>query len=202
MKIDTIKEYLKDGVNLEELEKIISTYKELNSDNVKEYVNGNTSVFDSLVGSAVTKFKENYETKKSTEIENIKANALQEAKDTISKENQKTPEMIEIEQLKYDLKLEREAKELASIKSNLLNIIKKDNLSISGVDPFVKYGEHAETELRKYADVNKTLIDDLVKKQIADKFGKAELSSSDIDLTDNKPVNTTDFVNQSLYGEK
>lgn len=200
--IDKIKPFIKEDANTSELGKILDTATTLTPETVKEWVSksDNKSTFDYIAQQAVDSHVERergnrieWETKKSAEL-------LTEAMSKIEKDKQKTPEMIRIDELTAKLQLSEESQFISDLTSQLLNIVKTEKLPIHNVEPFLSYKETAAEKMKTYAEANKTLIDDLVKKQIADKFGNGKMSGGDEDKNkdDDKPVSTEDFLKESL----
>jgi hypothetical protein len=193
--IDYIKPLLKEGTNIEEVTSQINKATTISSDAVKEWISKpeNKPTFDSIVGKAITTHIEKEKASRA-EWEQTKAvELLEQAKNTIAKENQKTPEMLKIEELEKQLNNKTQSELLAKLKTNLLDVVKTDKLAVPAVDPFLQYGENAETELRKFNDNTQSLIDELVKKQLNDKFGGEPMPDGEKPI-DDKEVSTADFL--------
>ena len=196
--LDYLKPLMKEDANITELEDKVKEALVLNPDKVKEYLTKpeNKSVFDFVAQKAVQSHldkekieRSEWETKRSGEL-------LEEAKNKIAKENQKSPEMIELEEIKRERAIEKAENQTLKLRNSLLSLVDSEKLNIVDVEPFVGYGENAEVKMREFTTKNSTMIDDAVKKIIAEKFGKGSMGNEPPSGND-KPTSTADFLENS-----
>ena len=193
--LDYIKPLLREDANVSEVEHKILEAVALTPEKVKEYIAKpeNKPVFDSIAGKAITTHIEKEKAARS-EWEKVKAQELfEQAKQKIELEKQKTPEMIKIEELEARLAQETNEKVMNALKGRLYEVVKTDKLPVHSVDPFLQYGDNAETELRAFAEKTSELIQESVKKQVADKFGGGDMPGGNKPV-DDKPVDTTTWL--------
>jgi len=193
--IDKIKPFLGENANITELTTALDGFAQLTPEAVKAWIAQETNkpTFDSIVGKSISSHIEKEKASRADWEASKASELLEEAKAKIAKDAQKSPEMIKIEELQAKLQSKETSELNANIKASLLDIIKEDKLPIAGVDPFVGYGDNAETELRKFAQYNDSLINDMVKKQLADKYGKGNMQNENTKI-DDKPVSPEDHI--------
>ena len=193
--LDYLKPLLKEDANVSEVEQKLLEAMTYTSDGVKDWIakQENKPTFDSIVSKAVNTHIEKEKAARADWEKSRAAELLEEAKNKIAKEQQKTPEMLKIEELEAKLAQETNEKMINALKGRLYEVVKADKLPVHNVEPFLQYGDNAETELRTFADANKQMIDDAVKKQIADKFGGGDMPGGN-KPTDDKPVSTGDYL--------
>ena len=187
--IDKLKDYLKEGADVEAVSKILETSTAITPDAVKEFVakEENKPLYDSLVSKAVNSHIEKEKAARSEWEKKRSDELLQEAMGKIEKENQKTPEMLKIEELSRRLEEKEAAELLAKRKESLMGIASSEKLPIPSVDLFASLGDDAETRMRDEATKINTMIDEIVQKRIAEKFGKGGMP----DKGDNPPPTET-----------
>ena len=171
--VEKLKKYLKEDADVDAVTKLIESNTTITPDIVKEFVakEENKPLYDSLVSKAVNSHIEKEKAARA-EWEKTRSNELlQEAMQTIEKENQKTPEMLKIEELSKRLEEKEAAEELAKRKEALLGIASSEKLPIPSVDLFASLGESAETRMRDEATKINEMIDEIVNKRITEKFG-------------------------------
>ncbi len=201
--IDDIKPLLKEDADISKLEKKINDAIALTPEKVKEWIaqDSNKPTFDSITGKAISSHIEKAKGER-VEWEKTKATELlEEAKKTIAKENQKSPDRLEIEKIQKERADEKTELARLKLRTSLSDVVKNDKLVIHNVDPFLTYGEDAEAELRKFAEANAKLIDDDVKKQLVDKFGKGGMGGGGNDgkkKDDDKPIETKEWLEEQF----
>ena len=194
---ELLKQNIKDESKLSELLTEVNKLTALTDDKVKGYVKEHQPVYDSLVSTAVASHIEKEKAARA-EWETVRRNELlKEAMEKIEKENQKSPEMIKIEELQKALDEEKSSKARASLKADLLDTIKKDKLAIEDVEPFLQYGEKAQDVLKKFAEKHQSLIEASVQKQLAEKFGGPTPPGGG--HQDDKPVDTAKFLKEQGF---
>lgn len=199
--LDYLKPLLKEESNIKEVEDKVKEALTLNPDQVKEWIAlpENKSIFDFVAQKAVSSHIEKEKTERDVWETKRSAELLEEAKSKIAKDNQKSPEMIQLEEIQLERKNEKAENELLKRKNTLLSLVDNEKMIIPNVDPFVSYGEDAETKLREFTTKNSELIESAVKKIIAEKFGKGSMGNEDPPGGDDKPVSTADYLKSSGF---
>ncbi len=200
--LDYLKPLLKEDAILTEVEDKVKEALTMDPDKVKEWIAlpENKSIFDFVAQKAVSSHLEKEKTEREVWETKRSAELLEEAKNKIAKDNQKSPEMIEIEEMKKERAIEQAENEILKRTSSLNKIVGTEKMIIPSVDPFISYGENAETKMREFTTKTNELIELQVKQIIAEKFGKGSMGNEDPPGGgDDKPISTKAFLEESGF---
>jgi hypothetical protein len=193
--IDQIKPFLGENANIAELEAKLNEMVKVTPDKLKELMSlpENKPVFDSIVGKSISTHIEKEKASRAEWEKTRSAELYDEAVKKIEDESKKPEWQIKMDAIQAELDKEKNEKRETILKNTLLEIVEKDKLPIANVNPFVRYGEDAETEMRNFAQTHLGLIDELVKKQVAEKYGGGKMPGEKPPI-DDKPVSAQDHI--------